>query len=248
LSQPPGWPAGPQPVQPPFPYQQQQPGPYGPPVQPVPQVPSVPQFQSVPPGWPVPPPPPVRKRHTGLKITLPIVGALLVLCAVGGFLVGKPILDQYPATLTAPQTVAGMWKQTDSDLATAAEKMVTSLTTALHPSSAIGAFYAPNNDRRQLVLVAGVTSLILSHGKQIDDAFAGESRTGIPMSGIATVDPGPMGGAAKCGEGTDSTGALVSLCVWADYGSLGLVVAYNRQPAEAAELMRRIRADVLHRG
>jgi hypothetical protein len=250
LSQPPGWPTGPQPVPPPFPHQQQPqfpyqpqpPGPYGPPVQPVPQ------FPSVPPGWPALPPPPVRKRRTGLKITLSVVGAVLVLCAVGGFLVAKPILDQYPATLTAPQTVAGMSKQTDPSLATAAEQMVTSLTTTLHPSSAIGAFYAPNNDRNQLVLIAGVTSLIFSHGKQIDDAFAGESRSGIPMSGIATVDPGPMGGEAKCGDGMGGTGTLVSLCVWADYGSLGLVVAYNRQPAEAAELMRRMRAEVLHRG
>lgn len=254
MSQPPGWPAGPRPGQPPYPYQPQPPGQYQPqppgPYQPYPPGPYGTQYPPgpvQPVGWPVPPAPPVRKRHTGLKITLSILGVLLVLCALGGFFIGRPVLEQYPATLSAPTTLAGMEKLTDPSLDQVSNEMVAQFQSQLHPTSAVGAFYAPPNDRTHAVMLAGVTSFFLFPGDQLDTAFKAAGQGDLTITSLSDVDPGSMGGAAKCATAKTADIAM-SMCAWADCGSLGMVVAYNRGIHETADLLRTIRPEVLRRG
>ena len=245
MTQPPGWPR-PEDAQippPPGPYQppQQQPS-YYPPPQGYPP-------QSYPPQPYLPPPaPPPRNRHTGLKITLGVLAGLLVLCAVGGFLAVRPFIGQYPATLTAPDSVAGMQKLTDPTFQQLGDSMTTELKTQTQATSAIGAFYAVGGDKTHAVMVAGVTKLILNPGTQMHEAISGMSTGGqLAFDNMGDVDPGSMGGTAECGSAKVSDVSM-GVCAWADHGALGVIVAYNRTPAQAADLMRQIRPLVQHRG
>jgi hypothetical protein len=188
----------------------------------------------------------VKKRRTGLKITLSILGALIVLCGVGAIVIGRPYLSQYPATLSTPDQVAGMSKLDDPTFKQISDGMVNDLKTQANATSTLGAIYAPGNDPRRAVILAGVTALFVNPGSQIDDAFSGMGTSDLKVTGVASVDPGSMGGSAKCG-GTSVSGTSIGICVWADHGSLGLVMAFGRTPAQTGDLMRTVRPIVLHR-
>lgn len=258
MAQQPGWPAGggaePGPYQPPYqsaPYQP--PGPYQQPTsyeQPTSYLPGpYPAQGGYAPGGYAPggPPAPVRKRHTGLKITLAVLVVLLVACGIGGFLVVRPVLAEYPATLSAPDTLAGMRKLTDPQFQQLSNELTSELKTTVHGTSAIGAFYAPNGDKPHSVMVAGATTLILNPGTQLKAAFTGLASSDLKVANVAAADAGDMGGQARCGSASADEVAM-GVCAWADHGSVGMVVAYNRSAADTAQLMRTIRPLVLHRG
>ena len=271
MSQPPGWPRpediqgppqpyGPDPrygagtppgqYQPPqqYPPQSQYPPSAYPPQSQYPQSPAYPQSPYAPQTYQPPPPAPPRKRHTGLKITLGVLGALIILCGVGGFLVIRPFVGEYPATLSAPDSVAGMQKITDPQFQQLGDTMTTELKTQTQATSAIGAFYAKGDDKTHAVMVAGVTKLILNPGTQMHEAFTGMSAGGqMSIDNVGDVDPGSMGGTAECGSAKVSDISM-GVCAWADHGALGMIVAYNHTQAETADLMRTIRPQVQHRG
>jgi hypothetical protein len=269
LSQPPGWPRPDDRQGPPGPYQ---PGPYQPPQQPsYSPPPAYPPYQPEgyqpqgyqpqgyqpqgyqPQGYQPPtaylptPPVPPRKRHTGLKITLGVLGGLLVLCGVGGYLVARPIISEYPATLSAPDSVAGLQKLTDPQFQQLSDEMTASLKSTIKASSAIGAFYAPNGDKTHAVLVAGAATLILNPGTQLDGAFQGLASSDLSVSNVGSVDAGSMGGKAECGR-AETSGIPIGVCAWVDHGAVGMVIAFSHTPAETADLMRTIRPQVEHRG
>lgn len=255
---------------PPVPYQpgSYQPGSYQPPQQPPyappPAYPPYPPDSYQPQGYPpqgyqpqgyqpptayppTPPVPPPRKRHTALKIILGVLAGLLVLCGVGGYLVARPIISEYPATLSAPDSVAGLQKLTDPQFQQLSDEMTSSLKSDIKASSAIGAFYAPNGDKTHAVLVAGAATLILNPGTQLKGAFQGLASSDLSVSNIGSVDPGSMGGKAECGQ-AESSGIPIGVCAWVDHGAVGMVIAFSHTPAETADLMRTIRPQVEHRG
>jgi hypothetical protein len=188
----------------------------------------------------------VKKKHTGLKITLGILGALIVLCGVGGVVVARPYLSQYPATLSTPDSIDGMNKLDDPTFQQISDEMVAELKSQANGSSTLGAIYAPGDDPKQAVILAGVTALFVNTGSQIDSAFSSMGTGEVQVTNVASVDAGSMGGSARCG-GAESSDISIGVCVWADHGSVGLVMAFGRTPAQTADLMRTIRPIVLHR-
>ncbi len=239
--QPPGY------TQPPMYGQPPQPG-YGPaPTTGFPASPGYPEAGAPPgqPGMIVAPPPP--RRHTGLKITLGVLAVLLLFCGIGAVLVAQPVLKEYPATLSAPDTIAGMPKLDDPAFQTLGVELSGQLEDSIDASSTLAAFYAPDGDRTRVVMLAGATKLMFNPGTQLDDAFKGFESTDLTVTDVSPVDAGSMGGSAKCGRG-EAAGIGIGVCVWADHGSVGVVFAFNHDPGETADLMRKIRPEVLHRG
>jgi hypothetical protein len=196
--------------------------------------------------------PPARKRHVGLAIALSVVGTLILLCGVGGLLVARPILREYPATMTTPDQIAGLTKLTDPQLQRTADQMTAQFQADAKVDSSVVAFYAPAGDKTHLVMVGGGTKLNLRPGKDIDDALRGMGRgMGSALADIHAVPAGPLGGYVKCGSGTVHAAAVdmpVVGCVWADHGSLGMAFFFNRQVAESEKLFGQIREVVLQRG
>jgi hypothetical protein len=189
----------------------------------------------------------VKKKRTGLKITLGVLGLVLVLCCGGITVFAIPILQEYPATVSAPETLDGMTQLTDSTIRNSADKLRDDLKTKFGADNAIAAIYAPSGDRTKPVFLVAATHLIINPESQLDEAFDSLGTSRVNMTNATTVDPGSMGGYAKCGEAKIS-GITVGTCAWADHGSVGIVMAFNQDAARTGALLRTARPLVLDRG
>lgn len=178
-------------------------------------------------------------RHTVRRTVLGVLLAALALLATG-FVLGQPILREYPAHLNRPTAVAGMPMLTDTYHAGLATRIRDTLvsTTGINTTAA---FYAPDTDPGRPVLVVAGTAFDLFPGQDLDRAF--RSLDG-KLVGATAVDPGYMGGTARCAQTADGTR---SACVWADHGSVGIVFGYGRDITDTASLMRDIRAEIVVR-
>ncbi|MET8362941.1 hypothetical protein ABZU53_05145 [Micromonospora sp. NPDC005194] len=261
MSQPPANPFGPPHDSPPPP---QQPGQPAVPQQPgQPQQPGgwpPPQQQGFPPAQPGQPygdpnqfggPPPAKKSNVG-KIILIVLAVVLVLClggaAITWFAVKDEVGDVVDATKTrvvAPATLAGRAKNTDPQLQTIADQMVTEMKTEVqNETSTIGAFYG-DPAKQDLIMITAVSGVMADPKKELDEAVTGLSSE-LSVTNMAVVEAGPLGGDARCGDGK-TEGVPLGVCVWADRGSVGLVVMYFKSAEETKAEFVTIRGQIEQR-
>jgi hypothetical protein len=196
--------------------------------------------------------PPRRRKYTGLKIMLAVLAALTVLAAIGVYLIARPFLAEYPATLTAPDQVAGLTRLTDPAVQQSVDGLSARIRTDTHSTNAIAAMYAPDGDRRHLVMLAGATGLNLNPGADLDKVLAGMAKgAGSPLSDVHPVPAGALGGNVRCGSSSmavNGASVPVAMCAWADHGSAGFAFFFNRTADDSATLFGQIRDKVLSRG
>ncbi|GAA2187756.1 hypothetical protein [Micromonospora lupini] len=273
MSQPPANPFGPPhdsppPQQPGQPAAPQQPGGWSPPQQGQPQQGQPqqpggwppPQQQGFPPAQPGQPygapnqfggPPPAKKSNVG-KIILIVLAVVLVLClggaAITWFAVKDEVGDVVDATKTrvvAPATLAGRAKNTDPQLQKAADQMVTEMKAEVqNETSAVGAFYG-DPTKQDLIMIAAVSGVMADPKKELDEAVTGLSSE-LTVTNMAAVEAGPLGGDARCGDGK-TDGVPLGVCVWADRGSVGLVVMYFKSAEETKAEFVTIRGQIEQR-
>ncbi|MEH1164523.1 hypothetical protein V6V47_03955 [Micromonospora sp. CPCC 205539] len=233
MSQPPANPHGTPPGSYPPPQQPGQPAPYG---QPVPgQQGGFPPAQ---PGQPYGDPslsagPPAPKKSKAGKIILIVLAVVLVLClggaAITWFAVKDEVGDVVDATKTrvsAPATLAGRAKNTDPQLQKAADDMVAGMkATAKNETGAVGAFYG-DPAKKDLFMIAAASGVMADPKKELDDLVTGLSSQ-VGVASMATVEAGPLGGEARCGDGKIED-VPVGICAWADRGSVGMVISYYK--------------------
>jgi hypothetical protein len=201
---------------------------------------------------PAPPgyfPPPPKKSRVGR--TLGIIGGslavVLLLCCGGAYLFGgRDILKEGNASLSTPDTVAGLEKSTSPELQPAAEQMSSEIKKDSGLKDTMAAFYEDPKDQRRLVMLVGGTKLIFRPESELDNTFKGLNSQNALVKNVRNVDPGELGGKARCGT-AEASGSTISFCAWADHGSLVVGGFFNRPVDESAALLRQIRAEILKR-
>ncbi|MGC4896487.1 hypothetical protein [Micromonospora sp. DT31] len=208
------------------------------------QGPQQPQYGGAQLGAPVPP----KKSGVG-KILLIVLAVVLVLCVGGGIAAWVFTKDTVDDVVTAtktrvvePTTLGGRPKITDSQIQSTAAQMKSQLASDVpKASSTAGAFYG-DLTKKDLVMIAGVSGVIADPKKELDDAAAAITPS-LATNNFKTVDAGPLGGDAKCSDGKAS-GEPVAVCLWADRGSLGMVVLYFKSAAELQSQFVSLRGEV----
>lgn len=210
------------------------------------------QYPGVPgqiyPGGPAPVPPP--KKSKALKIVLSVLAVVLVLC-VGGVTVSyfalkdnvKAAVDATRTRLVAPATLAGRPKLNEPSLQSAADEMVSTMKTGMKgETSTVAAFYG-NVAKKDMVMIAGASGVLADPKKELDEALKGANTGGLSVTNITTIDPGPLGGEARCAD-AKAKGVPIGLCFWADHGSIGMVGIYFKTSAQAKSEFVQIRGQV----
>lgn len=236
-----------------------QPDPYGQPPQsyPHPQ-PGYPQpaYQGPQPGYqtpqptypgpvynPTPPVPP--KKGKGLKITFSIIGAVFLICAIAACVFLYPVFSEGSAHVSAPATLPGDLKKDDSaEMQKVVDEMESDLRNDVGSVDEVAAGIYSSGDPQKLVIIVAATSTILFPDSELDDAFKGfndSSNAGLTTQ--TEYDAGKFGGKLKCSTGT-SDEVKMTLCAWADHGSVGIGVFINRDSAESAAMFVQIREAV----
>jgi hypothetical protein len=176
-----------------------------------------------------------------------LIGALAgVLIVVAAALIGWRVLSGPRTTLTTPDTVAGLRRDTNTDAAQTADYLRDAISADVALNGTVGAVYTDPAGESRSVLFFGGTGSISSPAQRLDDAFGLlDDETGS-VSGMRDVTPGPLGGVLKCGT-SNGDGTPIPVCGWADGGSLALALFPGRSVDDAANLMRQLRTGMEHR-
>jgi len=198
------------------------------------------------PATPAPPPasmPPrdgfdePRGKRTGLKIFAVVALVLILAGGVAGYVFGKPIMAEYPATVAAPDTIAGFARSTTPELKSLSDQMDSDLRQgAGFKTTAAGVYHKEGDAQQKIVMVFGGSKLILRPQAELDAAYASIEEGGLQVADRKAVPAGSLGGHAECA--TSVTGGVkLSICGWADHGALGMVMFFDRGIAESAKLL-----------
>ncbi|MEV4722978.1 hypothetical protein [Micromonospora humida] len=198
------------------------------------------------------PPAPAKKRSVG-KIVLIVLAVLLVLCLGGAAIAAfalkddvKEAVDAANTTVSAPATLAGRPQVTEPGLKAVADSLVTEMKKSVqNETSTAGAFYG-DPAKRDLLMIAAASGVMVDPKKELDDAVNGISSQ-LNVTNMAVVDAGPLGGDAKCGDGK-SEGVPLGVCIWADRGSVGLIVQYYKSAAELKSEFVTMRGQIEKKG
>jgi hypothetical protein len=179
-----------------------------------------------------------KPRSRARRIVLAVLLALVVLGGGALAYAGWQIRTQKDATLITPATIGALSLDDSEDGKTTADYLQTALSAEVDLDQAVGAVY--RDDSKRSVLFFGGTTLIWSPEKDLDSAFGLISDQQGAVTGLHNVDAGKLGGTMRCGTTKSDDGSL-SVCGWADHGSLALAMFPSRSESEAAVLLLNIR-------
>ncbi len=184
-----------------------------------------------------------RTRRTRWLLIGALAGVLIVVAAA---VIGWRVLSGPRTTLTTPDSVAGLRRDTNADAAETADYLRDAISAGVALSGTVGAVYTDPAGESRSVLFFGGTGSINSPGTRLDAAFGLLNDQSGSVAGIREVTAGPLGGVLKCGS-SNGDGTPISVCGWADGGSLALALFPGRSVDEAANLMRQLRTGMEHR-
>ncbi|WIM97650.1 hypothetical protein ACTOB_001197 [Actinoplanes oblitus] len=182
------------------------------------------------------PPGPRRKRTRTVVLASLLAVGLAGAAALATFY--WQIHSQRDTTLTLPAKIGDLTLDSGQNAQDTADYLRTALSAEVDLDETVGAVYTAAPERN--VLFFGGTTLFWSPDKDLDTSFGLISDEQGAVTGLHEVDAGPLGGTMKCGTTKTETGDL-SVCGWADHGSLALAMFPNRPESEAAPLMRQMR-------
>lgn len=178
------------------------------------------------------------------KVRTVVLGSLLVIALAGLGTVGWfgwKVNSQRHTTLSTPASIGALTLDDSEQAAATADYLQTALSAEIPMDKAVGAVYTGSDEKT--VLFFGGTTLLWSPQSDLDSAFTLVSDDQSAVTGLREVDAGDFGGTMKCGVANSPDGDL-TVCGWADHGSLALAMFADRTEAEAAPLMRELRSAI----
>jgi hypothetical protein len=193
-------------------------------------------------------PEPPKKSRTSLWIAIGVVVVLLIGGGVAAYKLLAPAAKERNAHVSAPQKIGPLVQSTDPDKVKLAQSILDGIKADNAPDSpkikeSLAVYYDDSEHPDEPVFVIAATADIDNPDAALTDTFTGAGNVG----NVHTVDPGSLGGSAKCGSETDAGTSLV-LCAWTDHGSLGAVAFVGRESGDAENLFGQIHNAVLSRG
>jgi len=180
---------------------------------------------------------PPKKKNKALRIVLIVVAVIAVLC-VGGigvaFFAAKDkvaqVVDATKITVVEPETLGGRAKVTDPNLQASVSELDNELSKAPGATGSVGAAYG-DLKKQDVVMVVAASSISGSAESRFKEFTTGMSQGGTKVNNFTDVDPGPLGGIAKCGD-TKESGVPMAICVWSDNGSIGMFAMLFKEKAD----------------
>jgi hypothetical protein len=191
------------------------------------------------------PPPPRRKRRWGRRLALLSLLGVVCCCGLPFAYFQFPAARQHPVRAVLPQTFADLQRRDDAASERAAERLAEQVRGT--SASTDGVFTGVYGDKRgKRVTVFGVTGFRLDPGGDVQDQLD-RLTAEFDLQQVEEFNLGETGAHERCGAGRVN-GASVVVCAWADHGSLATVLLTRRSVTDSAELVSRLRNEVLTPG
>ncbi|WP_018351306.1 hypothetical protein [Longispora albida] len=183
------------------------------------------------------------------KVALIAGGVFAVIVLISGIIWGPTawrILQEKDPELSTPDTAAGLTLDTTPPGKATAADIQAALSAPVQFDKTIGGVYRePGSTTRSVIVMAG-QAIFSDPAEPLDKLFAVITDTAGGVSAKRDVDPGPLGGEARCGV-TQIDAAAVPVCGWADHGSAGLLLFPGHTPEEAPAKFAALRSAIQHR-
>ncbi len=202
---------------------------------------------AVPPGAVEPDATQRRAKIRRLRNIMLIVLAVVV--AAGAVIAGPtawPVFQQRNTKVSAPDEVAGLRQDTSDNAKSTSEYIRDAVATAVNLSDSVGAVYWDGSNQERSILFTGGGARLWSPADQLTSAFKLITDDTGGVRDVRTVPAGPLGGVMQCGT-TTTDGGDITVCGWADHGSLAVALFPNRTVDESAKLMVEMRTAMEHR-
>jgi hypothetical protein len=176
-----------------------------------------------------------------------IVGCGLLAAAITLGPMTYAMLTQKDAVLATPPQAAGLTLDTTAPATSAADDLKSVFTAGFGVTSSVAGVYGDPNSATRSVLFVGGTGFLAKPDRELTHLFSLLDDQAGQVTGVRDVDPGPLDGTMRCGTVTTGDDGPMTVCGWADYGSLAMAMFPERSIDESARLMRDLRAAVQHR-
>jgi hypothetical protein len=144
--------------------------------------------------------------------------------------------------ISEPKSLGGRPKLTDAQFAGIAKELQSGLQSVPGATGSVGALYG-TVAKQDIVVVAAAEAPIADPEKELDQAFYGAGIGGLKITNISNAPTGALGGTAKCGKSEES-GLDMAICTWADDGSLGMLIWFNKSVTKAKAEFPTLRAQI----
>jgi hypothetical protein len=177
------------------------------------------------------------------------LGAALLVGVAGAAVLGTlgwRVAEQKDTTLSAPPQVAGLTLDNSERAKTTAEYLRSGLAADIELDQSIGAVYADPAQPDRSVLLFGGTTLMWQPEQDLDRLFKLVADDSGEITGLRELPAGELDGVLKCGTSAGQADAL-TVCGWADHGSVAMAMFPGREVDDAAALLLEIRTRVQSR-
>lgn len=180
------------------------------------------------------------RRRTLKRVIIGL--ALAVLVAVGAVTgpIAYRIVQQKDADIATPATIAELTLDTSADAKDTTEYLRTALSAGLDLDETVAAVYLVPTDEPRTVVFFGGTGLVWSPDKELEELFDLLADTTGGVEQVTDVAAGSLGGVMRCGV-TPTDSAPLTVCGWADHGSVAVALFPQRTVAEAGKLLGQMR-------
>ncbi|SNY65004.1 hypothetical protein [Paractinoplanes atraurantiacus] len=141
--------------------------------------------------------------------------------------------------VVAPATLQGRPLNTDSQFDHGNNLTETRLSGIGGTTSVFSRVYGTSND--DLIIVGAAVGTYTDFSRTVD--YVVDAVEGHGLGAYHSVDPGRFGGSAKCG-GYIASGMNLGVCVWVDRGTVGEIVFYNSDAAQAGKALAATRGEL----
>jgi len=145
-------------------------------------------------------------------------------------------------TVAAPKTLGGRPKLNYEALAGVSDTLKTALGQMPGATNSVSEIYGTIS-KQDMVVIAAAEAPIDDPDTMRDLLFSSASSGSGKVTEVTSAPTGSLGGSAKCGAATDS-GTKMALCTWADSGSLGMLIWYDKSVAKAKAEFPKLRAQI----
>ncbi|MGI5155275.1 hypothetical protein [Microbispora sp. CA-102843] len=146
-----------------------------------------------------------------------------------------------------PKTLAGRTKFVDAEFRAVADQMTADVKKETPEATDVFAAFYGEPGKRDLVMIVGVSAArITAHAAKAGKLIAGVAYGGVKVTDVKPVEPGPLGGAAKCGD-ADVDGMPSGVCTWADGNTMGLIFIYFKSGQQAEAEFVEMRSEIEQR-
>ncbi len=152
-----------------------------------------------------------------------------------------PVLGQFPVTAGLPDRIGDLRLRADEASQKAVDRLADQLTSAGSEGQAFAGVYTDSNGKR--VTLYGVTGWRFTPQSDVNGQLARISGD-VKLGDVQDYDLAEFGAFESCGAGRVN-GTSTVICTWADHGSMATVLLTRRSVSESAELVSRLRGEVL---